>query len=288
LAVTFRPLQQFAFLTALIGLSACVSNDPNAARTVSGQYVGSAQWKDISAGESRLSFDNPPSTVLAYSERSFPTRVQQGYRLNRGVLLFEQSGTSEAFAEVNSRSLHILEAASTDSEFRARGISVNMDSVQRGRARFGPYAIAAASGNSFECNVFQLLFEGSVRNYDNGAMYQAYARGYWCGLSGETRDRVNSDTLALLQSIHFDGGALNRARGQNNPPAANPVSNQAPARQAAPPPATTPVPNAQPVTSGQSTRDAETRLRELNRLRDSGLITPQEYDLRRKAVLDGL
>ncbi len=57
------------------------------------------------------------------------------------------------------------------------------------------------------------------------------------------------------------------------PPNANPQQNSAPPTNAAP---------------HGNQRDAETRIRELNRLRDGGLITPQEYESRRKAVLDGL
>jgi hypothetical protein len=35
-------------------------------------------------------------------------------------------------------------------------------------------------------------------------------------------------------------------------------------------------------------RTAEVRLRELQQLRDQGLVTPEEYDTRRKAIVDSL
>lgn len=36
------------------------------------------------------------------------------------------------------------------------------------------------------------------------------------------------------------------------------------------------------------TRDAETRLREINRLRDQGLLSPAEYDVLRRRIIEGL
>jgi hypothetical protein len=281
-------------LPAILILAGCVANDPNAVRTAGGQVIGSEQWRPITAGESRLSFNNPPAAVLSFEERAFSTRVQQAYRTARGAMLFEQSGTNAAFGQVGDTSLRILEITLTDNELRARGISARMDSVRRGRVSSGPYAFvqASSSGAAIQCSIFQLMFESSIRNYDNGAMYQAYLRGYWCGLTGQTREQVDSDTQAFLQSILFDGGALNRARASSPPtnaPQASPGPQPAPATAI---PSTTP--QERSISPAQSTpqqpiqRDVETRLRELNRLRDGGLITPQEYEARRRAILEAL
>jgi putative oligomerization/nucleic acid binding protein len=55
------------------------------------------------------------------------------------------------------------------------------------------------------------------------------------------------------------------------------------------PPATPPAtPPAEPEPPAAPARTAEERLQELARLRDEGLITPQEYDARRSAILDSL
>jgi hypothetical protein len=40
--------------------------------------------------------------------------------------------------------------------------------------------------------------------------------------------------------------------------------------------------------SAPEVRTAEVRLRELQQLRDQGLVTPEEYDARRKAIVDAL
>jgi hypothetical protein len=292
-----RPKSFVATLGMVVGafvLGACVATDPNAARTVDGQVIGSEQWRPITAGESRLSFDNPPAHILSYEERAFSTRVQQGYRTARGAMLFEQSGTNAAFGEVGDASLQILEITAADNGVRQRGIVARMDSVRRGRVRVGPYAFvsAASSQGNIECNLFQLFFDATIRNFDNGAMYQAYSRGYWCGFSGQKREQVDLDTLAFLQSIHFDGGALNRARASAPPTSAPQVS---PAPQPAPAtaapsaaPQQRPAPPGQSAPQQQNQRDVETRLRELHRLRDGGLITPQEYETRRRAILEAL
>lgn len=278
-------------LAGALILAACVTNDPNAAQTVAGQVIGSEQWRPITAGESRLSFDNPPNAVLVYQERSFSTRVQQAFRFNAGGALFEQSGTNQAFGEVNSTAIYAIEAVASDPEIRARNIAGDLRQVRRGRVRVGPYAIVGASGPSLSCNFFQVHFDGAIRNYDNGSMYQAYLRGYWCGLPGHLRERVDADTLAFLQSIHFDGGALNRARASSlpiSPPQANPaLPTPATASPSAAPQQRSTSP-AQSVPQQPSQRDVETRLRELNRLRDGGLITPQEYEARRRAILEAL
>jgi hypothetical protein len=216
----------------LVFLTGCITNDPNAARTVGGQVLGSGEWRPIAAGESRLSFDNPPGPVIGYQERTLPTRIQQSYRYAAGVALFESSGTNQSFGEVASTAIYPIEAVSKDPEVVARRISTDLSNIKRGRARIGPYAIAAGTGASFECNLFQLYFEGSIRNYDNGAMYQAYLRGFWCGMPGHSRERVDADTVSFLQSIHFDNGLLNRARA--SAPNSTPPQSQSVQPQTAP------------------------------------------------------
>lgn len=219
-------------LALLLILAGCITNDPNGARTVGGQNLGSGEWRPIAAGESRLSFDNPPGPVMGYQERTLPTRIQQSYRYAAGVALFESSGTNQSFGEVTSTAIYPIEVVSKDPEVLARRISADLSNIKRGRARTGPYAMVAGTGASFECNLFQLYFEGSIRNYDNGAMYQAYLRGFWCGMPGQSRERVDADTVSFLQSIYFDNGLLNRARaGATN---SNPPQAQSPQPQAAP------------------------------------------------------
>ena len=62
------------------------------------------------------------------------------------------------------------------------------------------------------------------------------------------------------------------------PPAAAPV-------QPATPPVAAPAPASAPSAASGS---VEQRLRQLQSLKDQGLITPTEYDSRRKAIIDGL
>ena len=73
------------------------------------------------------------------------------------------------------------------------------------------------------------------------------------------------------------------------PPAQPAAAKAAPATPAAPAAAVSPVqPSAQATPADARFREISERLKTLERLRDSGLITPQEYEQKRKQIVDGL
>lgn len=106
---------------------------------------------------------------------------------------------------------------------------------------------------------------------------------------------------AVTLKVAASAGSLQRAdwvvlrpaaTAQAPAPATMPATVPAPAAKAAPAAAPSGLSPVQPAASATPAdarfREISERLKTLERLRDSGLITPQEYEQKRKQVLDGL
>lgn len=260
-------------------LSAC-ADQGSQSRTAGGQVVGSAERRNISPGESPVSIDGGNALGAIYSQRAFQTRTTTNIEMSGGSIIYEASGTTEMFGMVGDTSIRIIDSMIAPHLSR-QGMSANRNELTRVRARIGTYAMVPASGNGRHCWMFQVYPDSSAWHADNGGFYRSYLAGYFCGTSNESASVVEAATRRLFEALHLDGGAINRSQARSAPSQPAPASPSAIQQQ----PPNSP---AQSLPQQPNQRDAETRIRELNRLRDGGLITPQEYEARRRAILEAL
>lgn len=292
------PLRRVVGLTIFVlALGACEA-DPSVRSVQGGPAIGvPAPWQPISPGDAEFSIVGDWTMVRNWSGRSIQTRVQSQVNLDNGWILSERP----AGVRADMPPTRTLEVTFANDLGGLTGIGVPFEAgsprtirAQNVRIDYGVWR-----GPSRHCVGFRLLPETMREHFSNGEFYVAYARGIRCANAGTARGlNIEQETLELLQRVVFDRGAANRLRPTGTPPTPGQTPSSAPPRESAPltpsaPPTraapTPPSPPAgQPSPQQPNQRDVETRLRELNRLRDSGLITPQEYEARRRAILEAL
>ena len=288
-----KKLRQVAVLAlASIFVSSCEA-DPSVRGVRGGPAVGvAAEWQPIAPGNAEFSILGDWALVRGWIGRNIQTRVQSQANLDGGWLMSERPfGTrTDTPASTSLQTGFDIDLGGTT----RMGVPFAAGSPRTERTQATRIDYGVWRGANQICIAFRLYPENTRRFFDNGEFYQAYARGIRCANSGTAQSlNLEEQTLDLLRRVVFDSGAANRVRQPGgNPPSGSTImpspSPQTPAQSAprtSPPSAVTPP---APSTPPGNSRDVETRLRELNRLRDGGLVTPLEYEARRRAILDAL
>ncbi|MFM7343991.1 MAG: hypothetical protein ACKO1J_01305 [Tagaea sp.] len=204
-----------AFCLIALALSGCVAQE-HQVRANTGQVIGAAELRDITAGESPLSIDRGEAWDAAYRQRRFNTRTSTYVSVRGGSLIMEVSGTNEMFGldgETATRAIDQIFAP----RLTQAGIRIDRGSRQTGRSRIGRFTSLHASdaAGREHCFLFEIYPQALLRNYDNGAMYSGYIAGVLCGRDTPI-ETISAEGRRLIDALHYDGGALNRAQARLN------------------------------------------------------------------------
>jgi hypothetical protein len=209
-----RNLPLAAAVGALL-LAGCVAQE-NRVTTADGQVIGAGEIRTIQPGESPLSIDRGESWNATYRQRSLNTRTSTYVTLRNGSLIMEVSGTNLMFGLAGDRATRAIDQVFA-SRMAQAGLRIDRATRQTGRNRIGGFtALRAADAAGREhCFLFEIYPQVLQRSYDNGEMYAGYIAGVVCG-AGTTADTIAAEGARLIEALHYDGGALNRAQARLN------------------------------------------------------------------------
>ncbi|MBL8830860.1 MAG: hypothetical protein JNL71_00585 [Rhodospirillales bacterium] len=229
-------------LAAALLAGACDTSAPGNVRDTTGRVLGTGAPVDVPASESFVSFDETAPAITRYVTLSLPQTAIQTYAFREGFGRYSRTLVENSFyMSTTDTSIGMIDLV-LGSVGRTRGIEADRSQIVRGNVRSGRYAYLRGKAGAAECSAYQLLFNHSVVGLNSG--YTAYMSGYWCGDPGQSREKVDADTVRFLNSIHYDGGLLNRARAALAP-RPSPIPTPMPAAPA--PVATAPAPAPAPV-----------------------------------------
>jgi hypothetical protein len=283
-------------VVASTALAAC--QDTQMARGTDGSAIGvSAEWKQVPSTDANFSILGDWSLVTGpWSNRFIQTRNQTSVRILNGFIFYESNASSRSdnSPRENLKVLYDIDLKIAET----LGVSPESGNPRSVRSPFGRIDYAVWRGKDRICIGAMVFSDGMRRQYDNGDFYMAYARGGRCiDAANQGASSFEDVTLDLFKRISLDRGDSNKLRSNSNSqsrtdtrPAQSIPPPQIP--QAAPPPSPASPPRELSVREREEQalrgRDIETRLRELMRLRDANLISQQEFEIRRKSILDQL
>lgn len=234
---------QIGLLATVLLAGACDTSGSNNIKDVTGRVLGTGAPVDVSASESYVSFDETAPAITRYVTLNLPQTSIQTYTFREGYGRYSRTLVeSSYYMNTTDTSIKMIDLV-LDSVGKTRGIAADRSATVRGNVRSGRYAYLRGKAGTSECSAYQLMFSNSVVGLISG--YTAYMSGYWCGEPDQSRAQVDADTVRFLNSIHYDGGALNRARAAQAPRPASPIPTPTPA-------ATAPTPSPAPSVAAAS------------------------------------
>jgi hypothetical protein len=284
-------------IATLSALSACQYVD----RVFPGFDVGAPKREPIKLADSKVGFVGDPDPIATREATTYKDRYTEWLVAENGVKLRYSKLTKGG---LNPR-LSAVDALAADAKtdyFDDEGVIFDRANVQRR----GQVVYLIGRSQTKTCFIFRSHF-GEARDAPSGSPGNQELIGQDCQpTAANAAEAVQRDAFSIIDRARFDDGAINRARAIAAVPAppapaplpAAPAAPTAPAPappaaavapvppQAQPAPAALPVPPTAP--SPDQPRNPADRLRTLRDLLDQKLISPSEYERRRKAILDSI
>lgn len=196
----------FAFLIALTAVGC--ETPPNAARTTTGQVIGTTSEEQITAADSLVSVVGSSALITRRVRRQFPERYQETLGLVGGSMFYEKTFT----AGFGGESTDAMQLFFRDKFFVDNGLSFTSSAIQSAVNFTGRYKYIVVASDKAKCVVFQEYF-GRETPVQGGIAYPEYVVGARCSPPvGPQADALQNDTLDLLGRLRFDGGLLNRGQ----------------------------------------------------------------------------
>ena len=283
-----------ALLLTVSGAHAQAPSD-NHVRTLSGLDLGAANYKDITEAESAVRFTDPADVksrrAATLNDRTLELLVLR----NNAVLVYSRVylRRQDFGPRVPGKALADLPYQLNTDFLRSRGIHYDEHDAKQA----GLLAYLVQSSATDTCFVFNAYVGDAVR-------FDQQIRGNVCyPVASRSPAQLEKAMLVLLSRARFasamdhDSFTVSFEFSEAvilQPPAAQPGTLQAaPAPSTpAPAPSATPTPDPNPPRSDTAPRSpspaAAARLQTLKDLLDQKLITPSEYEAKRKAIVDAL
>jgi hypothetical protein len=238
----------------------------------------------ITLAESKVSFVGDSDPIVRREATSYEDRYTEWLTAENGVKLRYSKLSKGA---LNPR-IGVADALAADAKtayFDDEDIIFDAASVQRR----GDVAYLIGRSTTKTCLIFRAHF-GKTAGEPPGSQGNQEFIGQDCRSNAQNiAETLRLEAFDLIDRARFDDGEINRSRAAAPAPApAAAGAPLAPAVSPAPPPVrVAPVAPAAPPPQEQP-RSMADRLRTLRDLLDQKLISPKEYEQRRKAILDAI
>jgi hypothetical protein len=281
-------------ILAAAALSACSYLD----NAFPGFERASRARQPIRLAESKVSFVGDRDPIVSREAISYKDRYTEWLVAENGVKLRYSRLTKGA---LNPR-VSVDDALKADAKvdyFDDENIAFDSANVQRR----GAVAYLFGRSRTTSCLIFRSHFGDTAGGPASSQGNQEFI-GQDCRPTVQNvAETLRSEVFAVVDRARFDDGEINRSRAAapvSAPPAVAAPAPPPPQAQPTPPPAfsapaappqptlsvpTAPPPAPPPAALPRSTAD---RLRTLRDLLDQKLISPKEYEQRRKAILDSI
>jgi hypothetical protein len=279
-------------IAALSALSACKYVDS----AFPGFDVGAPKREPIKLADSKVGFIGDPDPIASREATTFKDRYTEWLVAENGVKL-RYSKLAKGGLNPRVSAVDALAADAKTDYFDDEGVIFDKANVQRR----GQVVYLVGRSQTKTCFIFRSHF-GDVKDAPSGSPGNQELIGQDCQPTApNSAEALQREAFSIVDRARFDDGAINRARAVatvSTPvvPAAPPPAAFAPAAPTfvpspaavAPPVPPQPAPAAMPVPPEAPSRNPADRLRTLRDLLDQKLISPSEYEKRRKAILDSI
>jgi hypothetical protein len=270
-------------ILAVAALSACSYLD--------GMFPGfeSAQRhrQPVRLAESKVSFVGDSDPIVSREATTYKDRYTEWLVVENGVKL-RYSKLSKGALNPRVSVADALAADAKTAYFDDEDIIFDVASVQRA----GSVAYLLGHSTTKTCLIFRSHFGETAGGPPDSQGNQEFI-GQDCRPSAQNiAETLRREVFGVIDRARFDGGEINRSRAAAPAPAAAGAIPAPALPQAQPAPAALPVPVAPVVPAApppqEQPRGMADRLRTLRDLLDQKLISPKEYEQRRKALLDAI
>jgi hypothetical protein len=290
-------------VATLSALSACKNLDS----MFPGFDIGAPKREPIKLADSKVGFLGDPDPIVTREATTYKDRYTEWLVAENGVKL-RYSKLAKGGLNPRLSAADALAADAKTDYFDDEGIIFDRANVQRR----GQVVYLVGRSKTKTCFIFRSHF-GDVKDAPPGSPGNQELIGQDCqSTAPNSAEVLQREAFSVVDRARFDDGAINRARaiaGNTAPPAAAlapaapalapaapalaPLAPAAPAPPAAAiapsvTPQAQPAPAAMPVPPEAPSRNPADRLRTLRDLLDQKLISPSEYEKRRKAILDSI
>jgi hypothetical protein len=290
-----KPGAAMVAIAALSALSACKYVD----NAFPGFDTDAHNREPIKLADSKVGFVGDPDPIASREATTYKDRYTEWLVAENGVKL-RYSKLAKGGLNPRVGAVDALAADAKTDYFDDEGIIFDRANVQRR----GQVVYLIGRSKTKACLIFRSHF-GEVKDAPPGSPGNQELIGQDCQPNApNVNETLQQDAFNIIDRARFDDGAINRARSvaavatpaaTAAPPPAPPPAVVAPAAVPAPPPPAVaapvvplPAPTAAAPAAAPEQRNPADRLRMLRDLLDQKLITPSEYEKRRKAILDSI
>ena len=183
-----------------ISLAACQTTGKNSATTISGENLGSAEWRDIDPSYGKLILPSHQALqIVKTSERDLPAMYQQVVTVKNGFVRLSVLHT-RGYAENTDKGSFLSIARSVGTEKR-RFVSPSATRNDVHKSRGVTYITSIIEKHP--CVVFYRVF-GNQLMWGTESMRNAGVTGLYCGQAGDDAGKVTSEVVDYAARIKVD------------------------------------------------------------------------------------